>query len=410
MIAMPSQRFTLSGLCIGLLCTSLAHAQRPPESRFERQQSNLPGQLRSSDVSDYFARLLRSDRDLTPQQLQLATLDQQGASWWLHTPAGQDSRARRSRRQQEFALTQQAAAADAWWLTPAGANYVRVQTQASGQLFALTLDRGGALSFAPVAQNSGQLWEVLPAAGGPQSAALLANARFPGQCLTHAGRGRLIMQPIQYSPMQYWIPLVPPQYQLVQQPVWRSTHHEIVPQPPLPPAEVELLNSHRNALLVLLGDVQSGEVLEQIRIDPATSATVVLDRGAGATLIETYEIRSPLGGWEQQQFTTQVPAARVYDLSVYEEHLQSIAIDRTGKSPNPIEDINYVPKSVGALSLIAGPELPERSRIDVFARALAARNPGAVRRLDMRQAVEPSRSTPLEDILEEFQSTPRRKF
>ncbi|MEM7560892.1 MAG: hypothetical protein AAF394_17350, partial [Planctomycetota bacterium] len=98
------------------------------------------------------------------------------------------------------------------------------------------------------------------------------------------------------------------------------------------------------------------------------------------------------------------------DLSVYEEHLQSIAIDRTGTSPNPIEDVNYVPKSVGWLPLPVGEGLPEVSRMDLYAKAKQARNPGGVRRLDAEQFNAKTPERPLEQILKQHQSVRRRKF
>jgi len=240
------------------------------------------------------------------------------------------------------------------------------------------------------------------------------------------GMRGVAVQPIQFAPTQLWVPLVAPVTPSFQ-PFYRTVTRQIQANPPLPPAEVELVNSHRYALLVLIGDARQseaglgnaglGNALQQIRIEPRSSQTVTLERDAGATIIETVEMLDRWGSWERQQFTTTIPAVAYYDLSVYEEHLQSIAIDRTGKSPNPIEDVNYVPKSVGWLPVSAGVAVPDRSRLDVYQRALAAKNPGAVRRLDPKQfdaAPVPDR---LESLLREVQPTPatapattRRKF
>ena len=108
-----------------------------------------------------------------------------------------------------------------------------------------------------------------------------------------------------------------------------------------------------------------------------------------------------------KQFVTQIPPAPIYDLSVYEEFLQSIAIDRTGTSPNPIEDVNYQPKSIGWLPLPPGAALPARGQIDAYEDAKAANNPGAVRRFDPRSLEKPSaQPDPLKAILD----STRRKF
>ena len=114
--------------------------------------------------------------------------------------------------------------------------------------------------------------------------------------------------------------------------------------------------------------------------------------------------------WDRQELITAIPPSAFYDLSVYEEHLQSIAIDRTGKSPNPIEDVNYVPKSIGWLPLPAGPELPPHGQLDVHLRAKLANNAGAVRRIDPKQFDDPVEPRPLESILDKLQSAPRKSF
>lgn len=53
------------------------------------------------------------------------------------------------------------------------------------------------------------------------------------------------------------------------------------------------------------------------------------------------------------------------------------SIDLTGKSPNPIEDINFQGRGIGRFPLPAGDELVGGT-IDVYRAALAAENPGAV--------------------------------
>ncbi len=156
---------------------------------------------------------------------------------------------------------------------------------------------------------------------------------------------------------------------------------------------------------------RAGQAAEQnLRIAAGGSASLTLDRDAGATLLETIEIRSAGGVWDRRQLATPIPARAFYDLSIYEEHLQSIAIDRTGKSPNPIEDINYVSKSLGRIALPAGAQLPEQARIDVFAEAKAANNPGAVRPLDPRLMEDEAEPRPLESILNQLRPTQRRSF
>ncbi len=79
-----------------------------------------------------------------------------------------------------------------------------------------------------------------------------------------------------------------------------------------------------------------------------------VERDNGATKVETFEVRDVNGFWNRREFRTDIPPATLYDLSVYEEFLQSIAIDRTGTSPDPIEDVNYQPRSIGLFLLPPG--------------------------------------------------------
>jgi hypothetical protein len=293
-----------------------------------------------------------------------------------------------------------------WWVVPAGNQLVRIHHYENGRVSALTANRRNSISLAPLNQDPRQLWHISTLGnGGGQF--ILENATYHGMCMSNVG-GQLRLEPVVFSPTQLWVPLtapVAPDYQ----PFWRTVSQEMIPNSPLPPAQLSLVNTHRNALFVLLGDQRGPGKVQQIRIEPNQTATLTLERDAGATLIETYEIRSTTGIWDRQQFTTAIPAKTLYDISVYEEFLQSIAIDRTGKSPIPIEDVNYMPKSVGWLLIPPGARLPQSSSMNVLEQARAANNPGAVRRMDMKQFEKP-KADPLESILDEFKTRPRRGF
>ncbi|MEM8735540.1 MAG: hypothetical protein AAGG44_15000 [Planctomycetota bacterium] len=298
-----------------------------------------------------------------------------------------------------------------WLASPVGNGYVRLQAQQGGQLMALTALKGGSLQLLPTTQDPRQFWRVAPSSVGisqrQASYYALESVALPGRCLTHGSSGNLLLQPVSFAPNQLWMPYATP---AASEPFWRTVNTEVVANAPLPPAKIELKNSHRYALVIALGDARKGKEFEQLRIEPKQSIEIELERDSGATIVETVEIRSPSGVWDRQQFTTTIPPRAFYDLSVYEEHLQSIAIDATGTSPNPIEDVNYVPKSVGWIPLPSGNQLPDRASIDLYPRALEARNPGAVRRLDPKQFDKPAPRNQLESILDRVKSTPRRKF
>ncbi|MFY7877817.1 MAG: hypothetical protein ACOVQM_20340, partial [Pirellula sp.] len=77
-----------------------------------------------------------------------------------------------------------------------------------------------------------------------------------------------------------------------------------------------------------------------------------------------------------------------------------------GTSPNPIEDVNYQPRSIGFFLVPPGDALPEESEIDAYGMAMSAQNPGSVRRLSQRDLELGNKgpaSDPLKDLLKQFQ-------
>jgi hypothetical protein len=226
---------------------------------------------------------------------------------------------------------------------------------------------------------------------------------YPGLGLSFIGNG-LQLAPINYSPYQQWWP-VAPQLPVVQ-PLYRSVSQNVVSNAPLEPARVVLQNTHTDTIIVLLTDLRGGGGSKKIRIPSGGSEAVSLDRDSGATIVETFEVRSLNGFWERSESRIAVPPASLYDVSVYEVFLQSIAIDRTGSSPNPIEDVNYQPRSIGLFVIPPGNQMANNGVLDVYRTANAARNPGSVRRLQQEDYEKPNASVPvdpLKAILKEFE-------
>ncbi len=381
--------------CTSRFYSSPAQERFPPRAaqRSPIYGNNVVGREPLGDLasSDFFSRLVDGSQadKLEPRSLRIASYN--GLSPPALLTRGKGS---------ELATTANVSQASDWWVTAAGNGLVRVQTYDHNRVYAIGAQSSEHVSLLPLAQDPRQLWRVT-GAGRVADRYLLENAQFPGLCLTNMAGGGLTMQPINFAPAQLWLPLTPPLLPSFQ-PFYRSIHREVHVNPQLPAAQVELINSHRSALLVLLGDKRTGNQVQSIRIPANGAQHVPLDRDAGSTLIETVETRNALGGWERQQLVTAIPPTAFYDLSVYEEHLQSIAIDRTGKSPNVIEDVNYVPKSVGWIPVPAGAALPSSVRLDVYAKAAASNNAGAVRKFDPRQFDEPAATNPLQELLQEL--------
>lgn len=145
---------------------------------------------------------------------------------------------------------------------------------------------------------------------------------------------------------------------------------QFTPAPPLAPVQVELFNGSRRPLQVGLIQLEKpGVPAQSFSIPPGRSRVVELQRDAGGTEIRTYRTISPYGDAVTKRVERAVPPEILYELVVHEWAMQSVAIDRTGKSPNVIEDVNYQGKGIGRFQLPAGERL-QSQRIDVFAAAV----------------------------------------
>ncbi len=152
---------------------------------------------------------------------------------------------------------------------------------------------------------------------------------------------------------------------------------EIVSNEPLPPVTLNLLNSGSRDLQVELVGLSQSISNQKIRLAPGENRPVTVQRDNGGQRIDYYRVISPTGETFTKQIATPIPAVPLYEVVVHEWAMQSIAIDRTGKSPNAIEDISFQGKGIGRFPLPAGNNLTSTT-IDVKRVAQAAGNPGAV--------------------------------
>jgi hypothetical protein len=288
-----------------------------------------------------------------------------------------------------------------WNIVPLANGLARIQYIDNGTVLALGCQNNSSpLDLYALADRADQLWRINPYPSAKGCYAL-ESLQYPGQALTFQ-QNQFLLAPIAYSPTQQWWPTAPVMPSI--QPLYRSVQQQTIPNPPLPAASVQFTNRHSEALVVLLNDLRPGGVAKKLRIPARGNEFLQLDRDNGATLVEVFEVRSQYGNWDRREFRTPIPPTTLYDVSVYEEFLQSIAIDRTGTSPNPIEDINYQPRSVGIFTIPPGNSLPQQASLDVHGLATAARNSGAVRRLNPQDYNHKSPpSDPLQEILREFQ-------
>jgi len=305
-----------------------------------------------------------------------------------------------------------------WMITPVGADMVRIEQSIGNQWLALSAQpqqaapfgngllaqRGQSSQVRLVAVNHSisQCWHLRQFNGGY----CFESVAMPGFGLTCVPNNGLWLQPIQYTPWQIWWADQPAF--AVPEPGYRVLSEQIIPNAPLPAVTLRISNTHSDGLLVLLADRRNPSAPKKLRIPQGGSETVVLERDSGSTVVQTIESRDGFGNWDRREVQVPVPPVVLYDVSVYEEFLQSIAIDATGKSPNVIEDVNYQPRSVGFLLLPPGDQLQDNSVIDVYRAASDSQNPGAVRRLAPsdynRSSSQAPPKDPLKELLDQLQS------
>jgi len=152
---------------------------------------------------------------------------------------------------------------------------------------------------------------------------------------------------------------------------------QTIPNPPLPPARVILHNDGPRELQVGVIDLLDSSATRSTRIVPGAGAEFDLVRDAGSKRIAHYRVLSPTGEYFTKEIVTDVPPPDRYEVVVHEWQVQSVAIDRTGKSPNPIEDINFHGHGIGRFRLPPGPSLQSGS-INVYSAARSQGNQGTI--------------------------------
>ena len=151
----------------------------------------------------------------------------------------------------------------------------------------------------------------------------------------------------------------------------------VIPHPALPPARLQLFNGGRRELQVGVVDLKNPQGTRSMRIGPGAVADVEIPRESGSQRVDQVRTISPYGDWITREIVRDVPPSVRYEIVVHEWAMQSVAIDRTGKSPNPIEDINFQGRGLGRFPLPPG-ELLASGRIDVYREAIGSGLQGTV--------------------------------
>ncbi len=164
---------------------------------------------------------------------------------------------------------------------------------------------------------------------------------------------------------------------------------------PLPPARVVLHNSGPREIQVTVVDLKNPQGTRSMRIRPAEAAEVQLARDGGSKRVEHYRVVTPEGEFLTKEFVTEIPPTLRYEVVVHEWAMQSVAIDRTGKSPNVIEDIHYQGRGLGRFHLPPGPQLQSGHDRRLHCRANRP-NQGTIRPIVPRGPLPGDTASPLE--------------
>ena len=174
-----------------------------------------------------------------------------------------------------------------------------------------------------------------------------------------------------------------------------------IPNPALPPVKLELFNSGPRNVVVTVVDLRTDDA-KQMQIRPRQRVEIEVARDSGSRRVERYQAVAYDGRTATRQVEANIPPAVLYEVVVHERVIQSIAIDRTGKSPSPIEDINYRGDGLGRFVLPPGDQLKTGS-IDVYRVSLSANNQRAVAPITAQEKDERRNLTPLERVLQQQQ-------
>jgi len=159
---------------------------------------------------------------------------------------------------------------------------------------------------------------------------------------------------------------------------------QVVPNPPLSPVTVELVNAHSEDLVVsFVGERIPNGRGDEIRIPRGGSARYQIQRDAGST--EQTLLVSPEGEVLEVLAQRPIPPAQLYSVVVYESKIVSVYIDHTGKDrtvparfrpPSTRKGL----RSIGVFPIPGGDAVSEGMQIDVYGAAKFQRNPGAAGR------------------------------
>ncbi len=105
---------------------------------------------------------------------------------------------------------------------------------------------------------------------------------------------------------------------------------KVIANPPLPPAQLQFVNSDREALRFTITDVKRKQTVATQDVKPQQTVSVQVPRDAGGKVVEVYQALGWDGTYQTREVVRELPVAVRYQVTVHRWQVQSIAIDRTG--------------------------------------------------------------------------------
>ena len=155
----------------------------------------------------------------------------------------------------------------------------------------------------------------------------------------------------------------------------------VVPNQALSPAEVGLVNSSNDDLIIQIVDQFQPRQPEELKIPARGQAVRSLARDAGSTIEETYLVPGPLGTLIERTERHPVPPQQRYTLVAWSDKVTYQYIDNRRNRPQgavPSFDLK-THVSLGVIPVPPGPLLREGESLDIPTIAKQTNNPGAAR-------------------------------
>jgi len=220
-------------------------------------------------------------------------------------------------------------------------------------------------------QRSGGRWQDSIIADGFLAGAPIIFDSFGPRAFAVDRRGRL--NAARYAGGRWRCALCMPGHAFAPQLVSRS----VVPNPALPPVNIEIVNSHSDPLVLKIADRRTPAKPKEFTVAPGESGQFRIDRDAGATLEEVYLVPGPLGTLVKQVHQFPLPPKIYYDVVVYDNRVTSVFFDRTKNRTSKPDSVQRSLVSLGVFPLPPGELLREGDRVDAYQEAKHQDNPGA---------------------------------